>query len=93
MAEISAVSHAHKHCEGKSETEVTKHIEVAVQKRQELDDALHKAVDVLMPAARKQRVGISVTRIDVGRYAITLSRDVPYGTTMQFWEAADSPTA
>ncbi len=71
----------------------TELIEVAVQERQGLDAALHGAVEVLMPSARKQEAGISVTRIDVGRYAVALSRDIPYGTTMQFWDAADSPTA
>lgn len=58
---------------------------VAVQTRRELDDALDEAVDLLMPAAMTEQVGISVTRLAPGRYEARLNGDVPPGMTIERW--------
>lgn len=62
---------------------------VAVQNRMQLDAALDEAVDLLMPAAKNEQVGISVTRLACGRYEARVNREVPSGTTVQRWGASD----
>lgn len=58
---------------------------IAVQTRKELDAALDKAHDTLIPAAMTERVGILVTRIAPGRYEARLSAGLPPGTTRESW--------
>ncbi|QCP00103.1 hypothetical protein FCN77_23320 [Arthrobacter sp. 24S4-2] len=58
---------------------------VAVQTRKELDAALDEAVDLLKPAAMTGHVGISVTRLALGRYEARLNSDVPPRMTIERW--------
>lgn len=62
---------------------------VAVQNRVELDAALDEAVELLMPAAKNQQGGISITRLASGRYEARVNSEVPFGTTVQRWSASD----
>lgn len=58
---------------------------VAVQTRMELDAALNESVDLLKPAAITQQIGISVTRLALGRYGVCLNNEVPPGVTIEEW--------
>lgn len=58
---------------------------VAVQTRKELDGALDKALEILMPVAITERVGILVIRLAPGRYEARLSPELPPGTTRESW--------
>lgn len=58
---------------------------VTVQSRLELDAALEDAVEALKPPAITEQVGISVTRLALGRYEVRLNREVPPGLTIERW--------
>lgn len=60
-------------------------IEIQVLTRSELDGALNHAIEMLKPAAARKRVGIKVTRKDVGLYSAALCEAAPYGTTHENW--------
>lgn len=70
-------------------TPFTTVLEVAVQTRVELDEALDRAVEALRPAAGMKKAGIAITRMQPGRYTVAISDRIPYGTTTQHW--APSP--
>lgn len=63
-------------------------IVVTVKTRGELDAALDEAVNFLKPAAVRDQVGISVTRLAPGCYEACLNSGVPLGVTMERWESA-----
>lgn len=52
---------------------------VAVQNRMELGAALDEAVELVMPAAKNEQAGISVTRLARGRYEARVNSEVPSG--------------
>jgi hypothetical protein len=60
-------------------------LEVAVQARPELDEALNRAVEALQAAATMRRAGISVTRIKPHLYRVAVCERTPCGTTTQHW--------
>lgn len=66
-------------------------VTISVQTRSQLDAALDRAVNLLKPAATKQRAGISVTRLTPGRYEASLDRDVPTGATVERWAVLTDP--
>lgn len=62
-------------------------LEIHIQARHELDEALNRAEESLKPAATMKQVGIQVTRHDAGRFTAAVSDKAPYGTTLQNWSA------
>lgn len=58
---------------------------IAVQKREELDAALDRALNLLKPVALAERVGILVTRLAPGCYEARLDAGLPPGTTRESW--------
>lgn len=58
---------------------------VTVQTRLDLDTALEDAVEALKPPAITEQIGISVTRLALGRYEVRLNREVPPGLTIERW--------
>lgn len=61
---------------------------LAVETRIGLDAALDNAVDHLLPSAMAEGAGILVTRLAPGMYEPRVSRDIPWGTTLEKWEAS-----
>ena len=60
-------------------------IVLAIKTRQELDAALDEAIDLLIPAALAEQIGISVTRLSPGHYEARLDSEVPPGETLERW--------
>lgn len=58
---------------------------IAVQKREKLDAALDRALNLLKPVALAERVGILVTRLAPGCYEARLDAGLPPGTTRESW--------
>lgn len=58
-------------------------VEVKVERAADLDGALNDAVTEVLKAAIEHKIGILVTRIDVGRYIVQAHPEVPVGLTRQ----------
>lgn len=61
-------------------------LELSVESGQDLSALLDAAVQQLMPAAIAEGAGIQVVRSAAGTYMASVSAEVPFGTTMEFWE-------
>lgn len=58
-------------------------VEVKVERASDLDGALNEAATEALKAAIEHKVGILMTRVDVGRYIVQAHPEVPFGLTRQ----------
>jgi hypothetical protein len=56
-------------------------ITLNIRKRSEMDSSLEEAVQALSAEARKLQCGILVTRTGAQSFTVSLTQEVPYGTT------------
>lgn len=58
-------------------------ISLDIPTRSALDSTLNATVQLLTPSAKARRHGILVTRTSPSKFIVSLSPDVPYGTTRE----------
>ena len=61
-----------------------RHFHVSVERRSQLDEELNAAVDLARNRALKEGdMGILVTRHEPSVFTVALSKEIPYGTTVE----------
>ncbi len=67
-------------------------LEITAHDPSTLESDLNKAVDIVRARAmQERRHGILVTRHDFATYTVAVSRDVPYGETLERRDPPDRP--
>jgi hypothetical protein len=58
-------------------------VEVYVERASQVDESLIEAIALVTTAATNNRIGIMITRLDVGRYIVRAHPEVPFGLTRE----------